>query len=381
MSDEAKLRVTHVISGLTGGGAEGVLVRLCAASPSIEHRVVALTGEGVNSAPLRRLGVPLLHLNMHTMQGKLSGLPRLIRYLRRLHPDVIQTWLYHGDFVGGFASILAGRIPLLWNVRHSTTDADSRHIYALARINARLSHWLPRMMISPAQRAAAHHVNLGYQASKFVIIPNGFDVQHYRPDAEARNRLRQQWGVGDRDFVIGLVARAHPQKDHPTLLRALARLHHRKLRPLCVLVGAGVTPGDASWFPLVAELGLNTQVRLLGPRTDIPAVMNALDAHVLSSRSGEAFPNVVAEAMACATPSLVSDVGDAAEMVGDRGLVVPPGDPDALAAGIERLQRAFADPQAYARLGAAARNRVVEQYSLARMAAAYERLWRAACRR
>jgi glycosyltransferase involved in cell wall biosynthesis len=376
-----KLRVLHVISGLTGGGAEGVLVRLCAASPNIDHEVVALTGEGIRSDDLRALGISLIHLNMHTFAGMVTSLPRLIRKVRLSRPDIIQTWLYHGDLVGGLAGFLAGGPPLLWNVRHSTNRGDSRQIRALARINARFANWLPHTIISPARRAAAYHVSLGYQAHKFSIVPNGYDIERFAPDPASRTRLRRDWGVREDDFVVGLVARDHPQKDHPTLLRALARLRARGLRPTCMLAGSGVTPGAPAWYPMVSELGLSDQLRFLGPQRDVPALMNALDAHVLSSRSGEAFPNVVAEAMACGTPGVVTDVGDAAELVGPSGVVVPPEDPEALALAIEVLWQESRDVNAYRVRGEAARRRVVENYSLARMAANYEHLWRVACGR
>ena len=121
-------------------------------------------------------------------------------------------------------------------------------------------------------------------------------------------------------------------------------------------------------------MGVRGNVRLLGPRTDIPAIAAALDVGVLSSAYGEGFPNVVGEAMACGVPCVVTDTGDSAAVVGDSGVVVPPRDPRALAGGVLRLLGLPAAERAA--LGAVARRRIEEQYSLGAVAARYQTLYR-----
>jgi glycosyltransferase involved in cell wall biosynthesis len=223
------------------------------------------------------------------------------------------------------------------------------------------------------------HVRLGYAAEKFVIIPNGYDVGRFQPDAAARARLRAEWGVPDAVPLLGMVARFDPQKDHANLLAACARLQASGADFAAVLVGTGCDAGNAALVQQLAAAGLTQRVRLLGRRDDVPAVMAALDLHVLSSAYGEAFPNVLAEAMACGTPCVTTDVGDAALIVGDTGWVVPPRDPKALADAIGTALLEHAErPTDWSMRGRAARERVAGHFGIESMVAAYRTVWQTA---
>ncbi len=173
--------------------------------------------------------------------------------------------------------------------------------------------------------------------------------------------------------VIGSVARWNPQKDHANLISALSLLARQGRDFRCILVGPGLERSNAELWTLIAESGLENKVVLLGPRYDIPAIMSAFDLLVLSSYT-EAFPNVVAEAMACGTPCVVTDVGDAALIVGNTGWVSRPRDPHALALSIETALPAVQSAQREA-ISQACRQRIVETFGLERMALAYRSVW------
>ena len=170
-----------------------------------------------------------------------------------------------------------------------------------------------------------------------------------------------------------MVARWDPQKDHANLLAAAARLARGGRDFRCVLVGRGMERNNHTLWQLISALGLAGKLILLGARNDIPDVMNAIDLHVLSSQA-EAFPNVVAEAMACGTPCVVTGVGDASFIVGDAGWVVPPRDLNALADTIEKAIAAIEGPQREA-ISKACRQSVVDAFGIERMTAAYLDIW------
>jgi glycosyltransferase involved in cell wall biosynthesis len=376
------MKVIHVITDLGQGGAEASLYRLIVASRDrAEHVVVSLMEPGYYGPRLRALGIPVHALGFPRGKVTVRGLRALLRLLNDERPDIVQTWMYHANLVGGIAARLAGVRSVLWGIHHANLDPGSnrRSTLLVAKACAWLSRWVPDLIVVCAERSAKAHIAIGYRADLMRVIPNGYDLALFAPDARSRARLRATWGVRDDETLLGMVARWDPQKDHANLLAALAaiRVEGRSMR--CVLVGSGTGSDNDQLVRLVHEHQLDAQVILAGPRDDVPAVMNALDIHVLSSL-GEAFPNVVAEAMACATPCVVTDVGDAAVVVADTGWVVPPGDPVALAAGMQRAITAVLE-RGKDVLGGRARRRIGERFSLERMADSYMTAWQQARKR
>ena len=374
-----KLRVMHVITGLGQGGAESVLLRLATyPEAAVEHTVVSLTDEGIYGERLRAAGVAVHALGMKRGRVSLGGFLALRALIARTRPDAVQTWMYHADLIGGLAARLAGVRAIAWGIRNSGEhlERSSRSARLVLRACALLSGWVPRAIVCAAQKAAERHADKGYRRDRLVVVSNGYDLSRYTPDEAARARVRAQGGLADDAPVIGCVARWDPLKDHANLLRAIAALVRdgRDGGLRCVLIGRGMAADNPELGALIDRLGLRERLVLAGPSDDVPAAMNGLDLHVLSS-CAEGFPNVVAEAMACGVYCVVTDVGDAAYIVGDTGVVVPPEQSEALARGIETALREVA-ARGRERAGQPARARVLERFDLARMVQSYIAVWR-----
>ncbi|ARP93662.1 glycosyltransferase [Bordetella genomosp. 13] len=379
MSAAGRLTVLHVITGLGQGGAEAVLFRMATyPGQAVRHVIVSLTDEGIYGTRLRAAGVAVHALGMPRGRVSLSGLHALYALLREVRPHAVQTWMYHSDLIGGVMARLAGIRAVAWGVRNSGAHLrrSSRSARLVLRLCAMLSGRVPAAIVCAAQDSAERHRRLGYRADRMVVISNGYDLARFTPDPEARARMRALWGVAPEVPLAGCVARWDPLKDHRNLLQALGRLvrEGRDGGLQCVLVGRGMSPGNAELAALIDAEGLRGRILLAGPSDDVPAVMNALDMHVLSS-CAEGFPNVVAEAMACGTPCVVTDVGDAAYIVDDTGPVAPPEQPAALADAMAAL---LAQLAAHGReaVGQAGRQRVLQQFDLRRMVDAYAGVWR-----
>jgi glycosyltransferase involved in cell wall biosynthesis len=370
------LKIFHIITGLDDGGAEAVLYRLCVHDRMHRHSVVSLMDDGKYGPLLANAGIAVFCLRMPRGRLTVRGFVRLWRLLQRERPDVVQTWMYHADLVGGAAARLAGIQRIFWGIRHTALQPDkSRRVtILLAKLNAWLSHRIPLGIVCCAESSREAHKQLGYAPEKLTVIPNGYDLSAFRPDPLARQSIRSEFGIPADIPLIGMVGRFDPQKDHKNFLNALGLLKKAGIAFRCLLVGSGLNHDNADVSRWMEHHGVAPDVLLVGQRSDIPAVMNALDVFALSS-STEAFPNVLAEAMACGTPCVTTDVGDAATIVGDTGWVVPPRDSPALAGALQRALAARIDAAAWANRSEAARMRVEERYSLQSMILAYHSAW------
>jgi glycosyltransferase involved in cell wall biosynthesis len=370
-----RIRVCHVITGLNAGGAEIMLERLLSATDHgrFDPVVVSLLPEGVVADRIRAGGVPVHSLGLRGVWDVPLGVVRLARLLWRLRADVVQGWMSHGNVMGGAAARLAGGLPVAWGIHQVNIGGGSntRVTRAAIWLGAVLSGRMARRIVYCADAARRAHVAVGYDTARSVVIPNGFDVDAFRPDPAARAAVRAELGIGPGTPVVGIVARWDPLKDHATFVAAAGRLAAARPDARFVLAGRGVDGANGELAALIAAAGIADRCHLLGERRDVPRVLAALDVFALSSRM-EAFPVAVGEAMACGVPCVVTDVGDAAMLVGDTGRVVPPGDPAALADALARVLGL--DARERARLGRAARERVAERFSLQAVAARYEAL-------
>lgn len=377
MDPTSPLCVTHVISGLGHGGAETVLQRLvCAPGARVRHRVISMKDEGVIGPQLRRAGIEVQALEMRGVAGALRGMWRLYRSLRRTRPDVVQTWMYHADLLAGSVARLAGVRAVAWGVRNSGIDLarGSRSSRLAAWCCARVSGRIPGVILMCARRAVEVHARWGYRRDRMLVIPNGYDVARWYPDAADRIHWRAAWQVSETTQVVGCVARWNPLKDHDTLLAALAHCLQRQPDLRCVLIGTGMTADNPELAARARHWGVLDRLILLGRRDDVPSLMRGLDVHVLSSRA-EGFPNVVCEAMASGVACVATDVGDAALILEDRGWLARPRDAQDLARAMGEALAAVQAPDWETRR-AAARAAVEERYGLQRMVDRYETVWR-----
>lgn len=366
------MRVAICITGLQVGGAETVLAGLLEQIPAdIEVRVFALIDGGSIGDRIAACGIPVTGLHMEAGVPSLGAFFRLLKEIRAFRPHVVHTWLYHADLMGGIAAKLAFVPHVVWHLHNCDLSPDRTRLMTriVVRVLAALSHVVPEVILSCSEEAAGVHVGKGYAQRKIRVVPNGVDADRFVPDDASRASVRAEVGFPDDAPLVGLVARIDPQKNHRGFFDAVEAFFASGGDAYFLLAGKDVTPEHWQLGPWRQATGRPERIALLGPRQDIPRLMAAFDV-ATSSSLGEAFPLVVIEAMSCGVPCVATDVGDCRLMIDDAGIVVPPGDADALAEGWERV---LALPVAERRaLGAKARGRVLEEYTLARFS---ERIW------
>jgi glycosyltransferase involved in cell wall biosynthesis len=286
--------------------------------------------------------------------------------------------MYHADLIAGVVARLSGVSNVFWNIRHTTLEPgkSKKSTILIAKLCARLSGVVPKGIVCCAQEAARVHTKLGYDASKVTVIGNGYDLAFFNPNDALAVSFRNELNIELGTVLLGMVGRFDSQKDHFGLLKSLSVVKDSIPDFKFALIGRDLNNSNTALNDEIKKLGLDLQILLLDQRTDMPAVMNGLDVHVLSSSFGEAFPNVLAEAMACGTPCVTTDVGDAALIVSETGWVVPPSDPQPLADAIlQAIEEKETNHQAWLLRKQACRERIIDNFSIEKMVDCYHRVW------
>lgn len=334
------MKICFLIRSLYSGGAERQLVVLSKGLVRQGHNVaiVVFYSGGELEEELEGAGVRIRSLHKRGRWDLLPFIFRLSRVMRDENPDVLHPYLTDSNVISVVLKPFFKRVKIVWAVRSSAMDL--RQYNWLAGLSFKASCWLSRFadaIIMNSRAGGTYHVAMGYPKEKSIVIPNGIDPQRFRPDIEARVRVRSEWGVKEQQRLVGLVARLDPMKDHRNFLNAAALLMQKGKQLRFVCVGGGPAKYRASLQEFAKTLGVVEYIRWVDTLADVSASYNALDLLVSSSAYGEGFSNVIGEAMACGVPCVVTDVGDSAWLVGDMGEVVPPKNSPALANAIQRM--------------------------------------------
>lgn len=339
------------------------------------NKVISLTHIGSIGEKIRLLGVPVDALGMKAGVPSPRFLFKLIAMIQKEKPDIVQTWMYHADLIGGIAAKVVGRTPTIWGIRQTNLDpmTNKRMTLWTAKICAKISGIVPNKIVCCSEASRTIHAAFGYNEVKMKVIPNGFDLNDFKPDHNANVSVREELGLGMDDIIIGNVARFDPLKDHANLIRAASIVCRKYSNIHFVLCGDGISWDNKELRESLLNARLEKVFHLLGQRSDIPRLTAAFDIACLSSCS-EGFPNVIGEAMACEVPCVVTDVGDSASIVADTGLVVPPSDSEKLADALIKMIESGGEQRK--QLGIKARQRISDCYQISSIVQQYEDLYR-----
>ena len=369
------MKILHLITALDTGGSELMLYKVLSGLERTKFScfVVSLVAPGIVGDKIRDLNIPVYHLGLSRGSFSPGAFVSLSKMLVKTKPDIIQTWLYHSDLLGLLAAKTTGIGKVVWNVRSShRKPLHYKRLTAITlKLCAKLSRY-PDAVIINSNHGKKYHTHIGYHPKRFEVIPNGFDLDRFKPDDLARKKIRNELGFNDDSFCVGMLARFDPMKDHQTFFQSVKYIYKKDLKIEFVLCGDGIVIDNPQLRGWINEFDINASVHLLGLRNDIPEIIAAMDVVALSSVS-EGFPNVIGEAMACSVPCVVTDVGDCSSIVDGTGKVVPPKNPEALAEAI--LQISLLSNEERNKLGKKARERIRTHYSLDKVVNYYESLY------
>ena len=364
------MKILHIINSLDTGGAERALLRLAYEDSENSHTIICLKHIGVQGLSVAHDAFTIVELGVSLKQiWRLIRLPFMIK---KFAPDVVQTWMYHSDLIGGVAARMVNIQNICWGVRGPIDiEATNKTTVFIARCCASLSHFIPRLIICNSNHAKNQHALFGYSAKKLRVVHNGVP----EPDIE----LIREYDLGAKglrkEIVFGHFARFDPHKDHDNLLTALGLLKSSGVTFSCLLAGKDVTYKNKVLVSLISENKLETEVVLLGETKNIEQLYQSIDVCVLSSRS-ESFPNVIAEAMSYGRLCVSTNVGDAEKIIGSQGWLCEPQNSAQLCTALKKATTAFMNKRLWSSMSRSARDHISNYFSLHRMVKSFHGLWR-----
>jgi len=362
-----KIEILLLIRSMHVGGTERQLIALANGldKSKFDVQVAMMYAEGALLWELERIqNVKVIDLQKKSRWDLIKFFSRLMHCIRRNSFDIVYSFLPDVNLIACLAVIMSRKQQgLIWGIRASNMDlARYGWLPMVSYRLQRLFAGIPDIIVSNSETGLMPILRFNPLIRKSVVIPNGIDVQRFRPNIDARIEYRKRLDVADHEHLIGIVARIDPMKDYETFIEAMGILEReaKNLRFICI--GSGPADYRAKLAKLATEKKIDGKIIWYGTCLDMPSMYNALDIACSASSHGEGFSNAIGEAMACGIPCVVTDVGDSKLIVGDAGEVVAPGEPEALAAGIKKILQRKTENKGI--LASRVRQRIVNNFSV-----------------
>ena len=358
-----KTKIVHIITALSVGGAEQALYKLLLNTDNSKYTttVVSLTSVGMKAKKIKRLGVDVYSCNMNKGIHGVLGLYVLVKVLRKVRPDIVQTWLYHSDLIGGIIAKTLGIKNIIWGIR--TTDIKSTSIvtYIVRFICAKLSRSIPEKIIVVAESSKNKHVELGYYEPKMLVIPNGFEYRNASSKFQDIQLIKSKLHINKKDFVIGAVGRFSYDKGHDVLIQASKEILKKFPNVKFLLVGPGLELSNKKVVSIIKKNSDLSRFLLVGEQSNINSYLQMMNIFCLPSRT-EGFPNILGEAMLLGVPCVATNVGDVSILGGNEVLLSKAGSSEDLSRKIVEMM-SFAESTRN-QIGLILQNRIIENYPI-----------------
>ncbi len=370
------MRVVHCITGLSGDGAQRMLLRLADGLQrrGVENFVVSLSNREPLADAFEARGIPVHTVNVSPNLKGIAALFKLRSLLSELSPDLLQGWMYHANLLLSLLRpFVSRRIPVAWNMRRGTENLDD--LKFATRMVVHANRWLssrPDRIIYCTPESRGQHEALGFNRERGIVIGNGFDLDQFAKSPTSRRSVRERFGVADTDILIGNIGRDDIAKGRTYLIDAFAAVLTWIPQARLMLVGRGMSDTNPELRRLLVSSSVASRVILVGEYSPSSELYPAMDI-LCSSSVAEGFPNVIAEAMCCEVPCVATDVGNTRELLDGVGVVVPPRSAACLAEALAAVCRE--GREAWDERGARGRSRISERYSLDRVVDEYAQLY------
>lgn len=373
-----RVKICHITIQLnTPGGAERVMMQMLLNNPSSipNKMVIVLCRAGDWGQQLRAAGITVHELGMESILDVPKIFFLLKKRIREFNPDIVQTWMYHSDFLGGLAAFFSGYKNIIWGIHRTALAAsDPKSTRMIMKFCAFMSRWVPKKIISVAEAGKKAHVAAGYDASKVIVIPNGFDFSKLTATQKQRETFRKACEFAENEIVIGCLGRFHKVKGQDNFVKAAVLIVNKNPSKNIkfLMVGSDCDANNSQLMSWIHQFKLEDRIVLLGQRDDVAVCLSGMDVFCMPSQT-EGFPLCLGEAMAMGLPCVATDVGDAGFLAGGTVKLVPPQNEEALAEAL--LQVISLPKQELGDMGERAKTRVLTEFTIESIGERYDAIY------
>jgi glycosyltransferase involved in cell wall biosynthesis len=379
------MKIIHVINSLKKGGAEGNLYRLCRFQKKkykkkIKITIITLIDKGFYEADLKKLGVNVISLKMNYKNRIFFLIKKLIKFRKILNnenPDIIQSWMYHSNFITLFIPIKFYE-KIFWNIRHSELNMkiSKKSTILISIICGFLSSIVPKKIIYCSERSKFFHEKFHfYYKRKSNLVENGFSFKTYFPSKKLRLSFRKKEKINKNDLILGYAGRYARQKNLHSMLLAFSKISKIYNNLYLYMVGRDIGKKNNELLDIIKKLDIKKKVFFLSEQKNLLQFYNGIDLLVLTSHS-ESFPNVIAESMLCSTPVFSSNAGCAKKIINNYGFLIMKNDDKSIFHGLKNSINLYEkDTRKWNEIKNKARSQIKNNFSIKKMAEGYLNIW------
>ena len=319
---EQKLDILFICNSLDLGGAERIMYEIAKDITLYKKEIICLTGKGYYSKLLENEGIKITYCNLQKNLFDFLKIFKLYRFILTKKPKVIHSFLYHSDVIASILGKLTFTKKILWSIHHDFIKSDNTFLRNMqVRFLSIISNFLPNKIIYCSKESLENHVKIGYSKNKSVVINNGICTKKFNARKKIYFKIRKLLGIKNDSFLIGHIARFHPNKGHNTLLKCLKLLKQEHENFICLMIGTNVDKKNIELNKKIRNNNLEDNIILYGETKFPQKLINAFDINIISSNS-ESSPLVLLEAMASGVPTLATNVGEIKNIMGKTGWIV-----------------------------------------------------------
>lgn len=318
------MKVLYIINSLITGGAETILARIISNINNGDIKILVVTflpGPYRLEKSIKSNGIEVYNLKLLSLFSSFKTLYRLISIIRKYNPDVTHTFLAFSCLIGGLVAKYFSKSKIIWSIYSTNLERKNNKIgtFIAFKLCAFLSSIIPNEVVFDSSSAFTSHQKIGYNPNNCNVINNGVNTKIFKPDNEKKHVLRGEFNIHNC-FVVGTIARFHPDKGYDTLIKAIEIINNLEKKILFLLCGRDLENEKFLGYIKARKID---NVIIVDENSNVIDALHLIDLYVSSSYT-ESFPNILCEAMACGIPCISTDVGDSAKIVGDIGIVVRP---------------------------------------------------------